>query len=268
RISYNQDLAEKSPSVHAASSESLAQSRNAAEAAAFTPSENILRVDAEKIDEVLNLVGELIIGKSMLTQSMHEFDKRFAKDPLRTRLADAMAFQARVLNDLQKSVMKVRMVPVDQLFRRFPRVVRDTAKICGKEVELIISGADTDLDKSILDALAEPLSHLVRNAIDHGLETPDERIALGKPATGTVSLNAYHQGNQVIVECSDDGHGINRQKLVTRAIEQDIITAEEASKMTEAEGLNLVFHNGLSTARQVTAVSGRGVGMDVVRTVL
>src|SRR5205814_10688086 len=118
--------------------------------------ENILRVDSEKIDEVLNLVGELIIGKSMLTQGMHEFDKRFSKDPLRTRFADAMAFQARILNDLQKSVMKIRMVPVDQLFRRFPRVMRDTTRICDKEVQLMISGADTDLDKSILDALAEP----------------------------------------------------------------------------------------------------------------
>jgi two-component system chemotaxis sensor kinase CheA len=230
--------------------------------------ENILRVDAEKIDEVLNLVGELIIGKSMLTQGMHEFDKRFTKDPLRTRFADAMAFQARILNDLQKSVMKIRMVPVDQLFRRFPRVVRDTARICGKEVQLMISGADTDLDKSILDALAEPLSHLVRNAIDHGMESPEERVAAGKASTCMLRLHAYHQGNQVIIECSDDGRGIDTQKITAKAIEQGIISPEEAARMSEAEALNLIFHSGLTTARQVTAVSGRGVGMDVVRTVL
>jgi two-component system chemotaxis sensor kinase CheA len=230
--------------------------------------ENILRVDAEKIDAVLNLVGELIIGKSMLTQGMHEFDKRFTKDPLRTRLADAMAFQARILNDLQKSVMKIRMVPVDQLFRRFPRVVRDTARICGKEVELMISGADTDLDKSILDALAEPLSHLVRNAIDHGMESPEERLTAGKTSIGILRLNAYHQGNQVIIECSDDGRGIDTQKIIAKAIEQSVITPEEAARLSETEALNLIFHSGLSTARQVTAVSGRGVGMDVVRTVL
>ena len=204
----------------------------------------------------------------MLTQGMHEFDKRFTKDPLRTRFADAMAFQARILNDLQKSVMKIRMVPVDQLFRRFPRVVRDTARICGKEVQLMISGADTDLDKSILDALAEPISHLVRNAIDHGLESPEERLAAGKTSIGMLRLHAYHQGNQVIIECSDDGRGINTQKIMAKAIEQGIVTPEEAARLTEAEALNLIFHSGLSTALQITAVSGRGVGMDVVRTVL
>ncbi len=235
---------------------------------ASTSSENILRVDAERIDAVLNLVGELIIGKSMLAQSMHEFDKRLAKDPLRARFADAMAFQARVLNDLQKSVMKIRMVPVEQLFRRFPRIVRDTAKLCGKEVELLINGAETDLDKSILDALAEPLSHLVRNAIDHGIETPEERIRAGKTPKGSVRLNAYHQGNQVIIECTDDGKGIDRQKLMAKAIEQGILTSDEASRMNESEGFNLVFHPGLSTAQQVTSVSGRGVGMDVVHSVM
>jgi two-component system chemotaxis sensor kinase CheA len=230
--------------------------------------ENLLRVDADRIDLVLNLVGELIIGKSMLTQGMHEFDKRFAKDPLRARFADAMAFQARVLNDLQKSVMKIRMVPVEQLFRRFPRIVRDTAKTCGKQAELQISGADTDLDKSILDALAEPLSHLVRNAIDHGIEAPEERVAAGKPPRGLVHLHAYHQGNQIYIQCSDDGRGVEREKLIAKAIEQGVITADEAARMTESEGLNLVFYAGLSTAQTVTAVSGRGVGMDVVRTVL
>ena len=244
-----------------------ARSQNGSTPVSSSP-ENILRVDSEKIDEVLNLVGELIIGKSMLTQSMHEFDKRFNKDPLRTRFADAMAFQARILNDLQKSVMKIRMVPVDQLFRRFPRVVRDTARICGKEVQLMISGADTDLDKSILDALAEPLSHLVRNAIDHGIESPQERIAAGKTATGMLRLNAYHQGNQVIIECSDDGRGINTQQIVAKAVEQNVISSEEASSLSEAEAVNLIFHSGLSTAREITAVSGRGVGMDVVRAVL
>src|SRR5262249_48937514 len=151
-----------------------------------------LRVDAERIDAVLNLVGELVIGKSMLMQGVSEFDKRFNQDPLRTKFADAMAFQARVLNDLQKSVMKIRMVPVDQLFRRFPRLVRDVAKACGKEVILQIAGEETDLDKSILDALAEPLSHLVRNSVDHGIETPEQRLAAGKRAQGTIRLNAFH----------------------------------------------------------------------------
>ena len=230
--------------------------------------DTILRVDANRIDDVLNLVGELIIGKSMLLQTVGEFDKRFAKDPLRGKFADAMAFQARVLTDLQKSVMKIRMVPVEQLFRRVPRIVRDVAKDAGKEVALQVSGQDTDLDKSILDTLAEPLTHLVRNAVDHGLETPQERIALGKPAAGTIRLNAYHQGNQVVIEVGDDGRGIDRTKVVAKAIEHGIVTADEAGRMSEGEQLALIFHPGLSTAAQITAVSGRGVGMDVVKTVL
>ena len=142
--------------------------------------ENILRVDAGRIDSVLNLVGELIIGKSMLQQALNEFSKRYPKELLRGKFADAMAFQARVLNDLQRSVMKIRMVPVDQLFRRFPRMVRDVALQCGREVELDISGQDTDLDKGILDAIAEPLTHLVRNAVSHGIEPAEERRKAGQ----------------------------------------------------------------------------------------
>jgi two-component system chemotaxis sensor kinase CheA len=170
-------------------------------------SETLLRVDAEKIDSVLNLVGELIIAKSMLHQAINEFDKRYPKDPLKMRFSDAMAFQARIMNDLQKSVMKIRMVPVEHLFRRFPRVVRDVAKSCGKEVNLVVTGQDTDLDKSILDMLAEPLAHLVRNAVDHGIESPAKRINDGKPAQGTVTLDAYHQGNEIVIEVTDDGRG-------------------------------------------------------------
>jgi two-component system chemotaxis sensor kinase CheA len=230
--------------------------------------ETLLRVDADRIDAVLNLVGELIIGKSMLHQTVNDFDKRFPKDPLRSRFSDAMAFQARIINDLQKSVMKIRMVPVEQLFRRFPRVVRDVAKSCGKEVALVMSGQDTDLDKSILDMLAEPLAHLVRNAVDHGIESPAERINAGKPAQGTVKLDAYHQGNQIVIEVSDDGHGIDREKLLAKAVQKGIVSAADAATLGDADALNLVFHPGLSTAEQVTSISGRGVGMDVVKTVL
>ena len=230
--------------------------------------QDTLRVDAEKVDTVLNLVGELVIGKSMLTQTLTEFDKRFAKDPLRMKFADALAFQARVLNDLQKQVMKIRMVPVDQLFRRFPRLVRDVAKTCEKAVEMTVSGEDTDLDKGILDMLAEPLAHLVRNAISHGIETPDARVAAGKPAHGTIRLDAYHQGNHVVIEVSDDGAGIDREKIVAKAIAKDLISREEAARINDSEALQLIFLPGFSTAEEVTSVSGRGVGMDVVKTVL
>ena len=230
--------------------------------------ENILRVEAGRIDTVLNLVGELIIGKSMLQQALNEFSKRYPKELLRGKFADAMAFQARVLNDLQRSVMKIRMVPVDQLFRRFPRMVRDVARQCGRDVELAVSGQDTDLDKGILDAIAEPLTHLVRNAVSHGIESPEERRKAGKPAQGVVRLNAHHQGNQVIVEISDDGRGIDPQKIRAKAIELGLTTPEEAARLSDTEALEFIFRPGFSTAEQVTEVSGRGVGMDVVQSVL
>jgi two-component system, chemotaxis family, sensor kinase CheA len=227
-----------------------------------------LRVDSEKVDAVLNLVGELVIGKSMLTQTLTDFDKRFAKDPLRTKFADALAFQARVLNDLQKQVMKIRMVPVDHLFRRFPRLVRDVAKTCNKAVEMVVSGEDTDLDKGILDMLAEPVAHLVRNAISHGIESPETRVAHGKTSHGTVRLDAYHQGNHVVIEVSDDGAGIDRDTIVKKALTKNLITPADAGRLTDTEALNLIFLPGFSTAEEVTSVSGRGVGMDVVKTVV
>jgi two-component system chemotaxis sensor kinase CheA len=234
-------------------------------AALASNAENTLRVDTERIDNVLDLVGELIIGKSMLLQTMNEFSRKFPKDPLRNRFVDAMAFQQQVLNKLQRSVMKIRMVPVEQLFRRLPRVVRDVSKTQGKEVQLVMEGETTDLDKGILDALAEPMTHLVRNAVDHGIESPGERRAKGKPPQGTIKLNAYHQGNQVVIEITDDGRGIDSQKVVAKAIQTGTITADEASRLSENEKLHLIFSAGLSTAEIVTEVSGRGVGMDIVK---
>jgi two-component system, chemotaxis family, sensor kinase CheA len=230
--------------------------------------ESTLRVDAARIDSVMNLVGELIIGKSMLNRALTEFDRTHAKDPVRAKLADALAFQARVLDELHKSVLKIRMVPVEQLFRRFPRVVRDVAKHCGKDIALEIAGQNTDLDKSILDALAEPLTHIVRNAVDHGIESSEDRIAAGKGARGTIFLNAYHQGTQVVIEVRDDGRGVDLDRIRKQAIERGLVKAEDASRLLDSELTNMIFEPGFSTASQITEVSGRGVGMDVVRTVL
>jgi len=179
-----------------------------------------------------------------------------------------MAFQARVLNDLQRSVMKIRMVPVDQLFRRFPRIVRDVARQCGREVDLELNGQETDLDKGILDAIAEPLTHLVRNAVSHGIEPAEQRRSQGKPPRGKIRLNAFHQGNQVVVEIADDGRGIDAQKIRAKAMDLGMLTAEEAARLSDAETLELIFRPGFSTAEVVTEVSGRGVGMDVVQSVL
>jgi two-component system, chemotaxis family, sensor kinase CheA len=230
--------------------------------------ENILRVDAERIDSVLNLVGELIIGRSMLQQAFTEFARHVPKETLRGRFTDAMAFQSRVLSDLQRSVMKIRLVPVEQLFRRFPRMVRDVAKQCGKDVGLVVGGQETDLDKSLLDVIAEPMTHLVRNAVSHGIESAEERVRNGKPARGTIHLTSYHHGNQVIVEITDDGAGIDANKVKAKALEKGLLTAEEADRLGETEILALVFRPGFSTAAEITEISGRGVGLDVVQTVL
>jgi two-component system chemotaxis sensor kinase CheA len=230
--------------------------------------ENILRVDAERIDDVLNLVGELIIAKSMLQQTMQEFVRRYPKDALRPRFSDAMGFQSRVLNDLQRSVMKIRMVPVEQLFRRFPRVVHDAAKTCGKQVQLTLRGQETDLDKGLLDAIAEPLTHIVRNAVSHGIESPAERKKAGKNPVGTVQLNAYHQANQLIVEVTDDGSGIDAAKIKSKALKANLISTEVAERMTTQEIFDLIFRPGFSTAEEITEISGRGVGLDVVDSVL
>ncbi len=230
--------------------------------------ESTLRVDASRIDAVMNLVGELIIGKSMLHRTLSEFDVKHSRDPVRAKLSDALAFQARVLDELHKCVLKIRMVPVEQLFRRFPRVVRDVAKMCGKDVAMEVAGENTDLDKGILDGLAEPLTHIVRNAVDHGIEPADERLTAGKPARGTIYLNAFHEGTQVVIEVRDDGRGMDVSRLRAHAVEKGIVKADDAARLTEQDVLNLIFEPGFSTASEVTEVSGRGVGMDVVRTVV
>jgi two-component system chemotaxis sensor kinase CheA len=227
-----------------------------------------LRVETWRIDAVMNLIGELIIGKSMLHRVVTEFDQKYPKDPLHNRLGDALSFQSRVLGELQKSVMKIRMVPVEQLFRRLPRIVRDVAKARKKDIAIEMAGENTDLDKSILDTLAEPLAHLVRNAGDHGIETPQERLTHGKSARGTIRLSAYHQGNQVVIEVSDDGRGINPEKIVRKAIQAGLLSEDESRALSHDEILNLIFHPGLTTAEEVTEISGRGVGMDVVKTVM
>jgi two-component system, chemotaxis family, sensor kinase CheA len=258
--------------VHAAVSENadnaVLSKAGALGSAVAAVAESTLRVDAARIDSVMNLVGELIIGKSMLNRALSEFDQKHSRDPIRAKLVDALSFQSRVLDELHKSVLKIRMVPVEQLFRRFPRVVRDVAKHCGKDVALEVAGENTDLDKGILDALAEPMTHIVRNAVDHGIESSEDRIAAGKGARGTIFLNAFHQGTQVVIEVRDDGHGLDLNRIRKQAVQKGLIQAEEAARLLDSEVTNLIFEPGFSTASEVTEVSGRGVGMDVVRTVL
>lgn len=235
-----------------------------------------IRVDIERLDALLNLVGELVINRTRISDIATTLerlmnDKVGSKGnnsagiiaPLAKDLADSAALLARTTNEIQESIMKVRMVPIGQVFDRFPRLVRDVAKARGKEVQLVISGAETDLDKTIVDEVGEPLMHLLRNNVDHGIEPPDEREKLGKNRIGTISLNAYHEGNQIIIEVSDDGGGINLEKVRARGIKQGLISADD--RLSDREIIELIFTPGFSTADVVSDVSGRGVGMDVVK---
>jgi two-component system chemotaxis sensor kinase CheA len=226
-----------------------------------------LRVEAQRVDKILNLVGELVIGRSMIGQVLSELLERYRKDDLVKRLGETNAFMEKALSQLQKNVMKIRMLPISRIFRKFPRVVRDLSLEKGKEINLVIRGEKTDLDKSILDAIGEPLLHLVRNAVDHGIEPPAERERKGKPRTGSVTLSASPEGNQIVIEVADDGAGIDPDRLRRKAVEAGIKTRDEADRLSDDEALNLIFLSGFSTAEKVTDISGRGLGMDIVRTI-
>lgn len=237
-----------------------------------------IRVDIERLDLLLNLVGELVINRTRISDiaatleramtdkngaAAHLNGEAKALLPLAKELADSSALLARTTNEIQESIMKVRMVPIGQVFDRFPRMVRDVAKARGKEVQLVISGAETDLDKTIVDEVGEPLMHLLRNCVDHGIESPEERERRGKPRHGTIALNAYHEGNQIIIEVTDDGNGIDLERVRTRGIKQGLIGSDD--RLSDREIIELIFTPGFSTAEVISDVSGRGVGMDVVK---
>ncbi len=217
-----------------------------------------VRVDIQKLDDLMNLVGELVITRSRLEQLSSENRNEF--------LEEAVEHLSHLTLDLRDQVLKTRMVPVEQVFSRFPRLVRDLAKETGKEVELRITGAETELDRTVIDEIADPLVHIIRNSVDHGIESPEEREACGKPVQGVVSLDAYQTGNNVVIKITDDGQGIDSEKIKVRALEKGFVTQEKVDSMEPEEILNLIFLPGFSTSEQVTDLSGRGVGMDVVKT--
>jgi two-component system chemotaxis sensor kinase CheA len=224
-----------------------------------------LRVEVSKIDRIMNLVGELVIGRSMITQALSEFSSGDVQGTAADRLSDANGFLERTMTELQAAVLKIRMVPVEHVFRRFPRLVRDLALSRGRRVDLDIQGGLTELDKSIVDALGEPLLHLVRNAIDHGLENPRERELAGKPAAGKLKLAAFYEGNHAHVVVEDDGRGIDLARVGERAVALGLIEASQLDAMTPSDILNTIYQPGFSTRETVSDVSGRGIGMDVVR---
>ncbi|MDN5330925.1 MAG: two-component system, chemotaxis family, sensor kinase CheA [Tepidanaerobacteraceae bacterium] len=218
-----------------------------------------LRVDIERLDNLMNLVSELIIIKTRLEEQ--------DKSPEHAqRRREALEYLARITSSLHDAVMKVRMVPIENVFNRFPRVVRDLSKELKKQVNLIIEGAETELDRSIIDEIGDPLIHLVRNAMDHGIETPEERVKKGKPKEGTLKLKAYHDGNNVVIEVSDDGCGVDLEKVLEKAQKLNLVDKTQGKKLKENEILNFLFESGFSTKEKVTDISGRGVGLDVVKT--
>ncbi len=227
----------------------------------------LLKIEPERVDRIMNLVGELVIGRSMLAQINSEIDS-LQKEAIASRLYNLNSSFERTLSELQKSVMKVRMLPVEVIFRRFPRIVRDLSAEKNKSVRLMTEGETTELDKGIVDVIGEPLMHVVRNAVDHGIETPEEREAAGKPREGLICLRAFHQGNQMVIEVEDDGRGLDIDRLKQKAVRNNLMSEDEAKKMGIQDALDLIFLSGFSTADSVTEISGRGVGMNIVKEVV
>lgn len=257
-------VAEATPKV----TETAAAARTPADKAAAKTkpgaAEASIRVSIDKVDAIINQVGELVITQSMLGQLGEHWDETSAFDTSRLeKLRDGLGELERNTRELQESVMRMRMLPISFVFNRFPRLVRDLSNQLGKQVELEMSGESTELDKTVMEKIGDPLVHLVRNALDHGVEGPEARRAAGKPETGTVRLNAYHKGGHIIIEISDDGNGLDRDRVYRKALERGLVGDDET--LSDEQVYDLIFQPGFSTAEVVSDVSGRGVGMDVVR---
>lgn len=242
--------------VEAGRGQAAAAAAPAVQAAPANVSRTI-RVDIERLDMLMNLFSELLIDRVRLEQLSSEIK--------RTDLTETVEHMARVSSDLQSIVLKLRMVPVDSVFNRFPRMIRDLAKSLDKKIDLVITGADTELDRTVIDEIGDPLVHLLRNSVDHGIETVEERLAAGKPETGTIYLRAFHSGNHVFIEVEEDGRGINHERVLKTAIKNGVVTEEQAKQLTPDEVNMLIFAAGFSTADKISDISGRGVGLDVVK---
>ncbi|EAK0952311.1 hybrid sensor histidine kinase/response regulator [Campylobacter lari] len=225
-----------------------------------------IRVEVKRLDHLMNLIGELVLGKNRLLKIYDDVEERYDGEKFLEELNQVVSQLSIVTTDIQLAVMKTRMQPIAKVFNKFPRVVRDLGRELGKQMELEISGEETELDKSIVEEIGDPIMHMIRNSCDHGIEDPATRIANGKPEKGTVNLKAYNEGNHIVVEIADDGKGLDADVLKSKAIEKNLITEREADQMSDKEAFALIFKPGFSTAAKITNVSGRGVGMDVVKT--
>lgn len=226
-----------------------------------------VRVDVNRLEHLLNLVGELVIGQTRLIDVNSRFRALDQQDNGELALLeDVTGHISRVVAELQDGVMKTRMLPIEQLFNRFPRLVRDLAQQVGKEVDLVIEGKETELDRTLIEEISDPLIHILRNAVDHGLELPEDRVSNDKPRKGRIVIRASHEENTIVIRVSDNGRGINANAIRSKAVQKRFVTEEQAERMSDKEAIGLIFHSGMSTAEQVTDLSGRGVGMDIVKT--
>jgi two-component system, chemotaxis family, sensor kinase CheA len=228
--------------------------------------DNTLRVDVARLDSIMNLVGELVLGRNRLSQITETLTQEYEGVSIEKDLNETYSQIDFLTTELQMAVMKARMVPMAKVFNKLPRLIRDLSRETGKSIDLQVIGSENELDKSIVEELNDPLVHILRNAADHGIESPEERATAGKPETGTVVVRSRQEGNHMVISVSDDGKGLDSEKLKRKAVEKQLITEEHAREMTEQDAYNLIFTPGFSTAKVVTSVSGRGVGMDVVRT--
>ena len=245
---------------------SIKQGDGAAKGVKTAAGGQTIRVDMERLENLMNLAGELVLSRNQLGQAYSTLAADKTADSSMDNLDQVNNSLGRITTEIQEAVMQMRMLPISNVFRKFPRVIRDLAREKGKQMELVLIGEDTELDRSVIESISDPLLHLVRNAADHGIETPEIRKAMGKPESGTITLSASHAGNHIIIEVSDDGAGMDAEKLVAKALEKGTISSMEAEAMSYRDKLNLIFRPGFSTAAKVTDVSGRGVGMDVVST--
>ena len=238
----------------------------AASSSSAVAQEQTIRVEVKRLDHLMNLIGELVLGKNRLLKIYDDVEERYEGEKFLEELNQVVSSLSLVTTDIQLAVMKTRMLPIAKVFNKFPRMIRDLSRDLGKQIDLEISGEETELDKSIVEEIGDPLVHIIRNSCDHGIEDPETRKAMGKPEKGLVQLKAYNEGNHIVVEIVDDGKGLDADMLKSKSIEKGIITEREADAMSEKEAFGLIFRPGFSTAAKVTNVSGRGVGMDVVKT--
>ena len=260
--------APSAPAAPAAAAKPAAPAAGGGDTGGGHKTSSTIRVDHEKLDHLMNLIGELIINRNRYAMIARQLEEN--NDPaineIAQNLSETTYSMARISDDLQDTIMKVRMVPVSSVFSRFPRLVRDLSRKSGKDVELIMEGEETELDKSVVEVIGDPLVHLIRNSMDHGVEQAEDRIAAGKPAQGKVWLRAFHRGNSVAIEIEDDGKGIDPEKMRQVAVKKGLMGPDEAKQLDDREAIELIFAPGFSSAEKITDISGRGVGMDVVRT--